>query len=106
MTESEDTDENVDTQKSQNKEKDGGGITLDLSVKQALIGSVVLSLLVGFAGGTVFGATVAPGTQAAPGNTTGKTGTDSGSQDSGSEFVSLDGVELEGEPSMGKDSAP
>ncbi|MFB6175465.1 MAG: hypothetical protein ABEJ87_05875, partial [Candidatus Nanohalobium sp.] len=69
--------------------------TLTFDAKQAAILSLVFGLTVGVTAGFPLGA--AYGTDQ---------GADNSVNGSGGGLVSLDGVELEGEPSMGKDSAP
>lgn len=80
------------------------GITLEFNTKQAAIISLVIGLVVGgfagFAAGTMtnsqLAAESADNTEDSPQN----------SESSGPELVSMEGIEFEGEPSKGNESAP
>lgn len=89
---------------------DSEGLKLEFTVKQAAAASLVLGLLLGGIGGLAAGTALSsPDAQKSPGSQdTDSQNTDSsdGSDDSGTELVSLDGIELEGEPSMGESDAP
>jgi len=87
---------------------DSEGLTLEFTAKQAALLSLALGLLIGGLGGFAAGATVSAPVQesAVQSADTDTDNTDSADQDSGTELVSLDGIDLENEPSMGEDDAP
>jgi protein-disulfide isomerase len=84
------------------------GFTIELTAKQAAVTFLFVGLVFGGASGLVAGAFAFGGDTQLSGNdgSGGESGTSTGGSDSGSEFVSLDGVEFEGEPSKGDSDAP
>lgn len=70
--------------------------TIDISVNQALIGVFALGLLVGFAGGAI-----------SPLGIQNQQGTESGDQeqDDSNNEITLEGIDLENEPSLGKEDS-
>ena len=82
---------------------DNEGFTIELTAKQAAVTFLFVGLILGGASGVAAGAFAFGGDLQASGNSnTGGSG--GGSTDSG--LVSLDGIDLEGEPSMGESDAP
>jgi len=84
---------------------DSEGLTLEFTAKQAAILSLLIGLIIGglggFAAGTAtFGEVQQPLTQESDDEPS------DNSRDSGTELVSLDGIELEEEPSKGDSDAP
>ena len=82
------------------------GITLEFTAKQAALLSLALGLIVGGLGGFAAGTTVSAPVQetaAEPGDSADDAAT--GNEESGTELVSLEGIELEGEPSKGEENA-
>lgn len=81
------------------------GIKLELTTKQVAVVSLALGLLVGGFGG--FAAGTANPLNSAQNQDAEKVDSEQNpDSDSGSDFVSLKGIELEGEPSKGEEDAP
>ena len=87
---------------------DSEGLTLEFTAKQAALLSLVLGLLIGGLGGFATGTTVSTPMQASTGQSadTDTDNTDSADEESVKNLVSLEGIDLEGEPSIGEDDAP
>ena len=87
---------------------DSEGLTLKFTTKQAALLSLALGLVIGGLGGFATGTTVSAPMQESSGQTaeTGTDNTDSANEDSGTDLVSLEGIELEDEPSIGEEDAP
>lgn len=75
-------------------EEDSERIDFSLSIKQALLGVFALGLIVGFAAGVVYS-----GSMSSP------TASPSGDSQQDSELTSLEGIDLENEPSLGSADA-
>ncbi len=88
---------------------DSEGLTLEFTAKQAAILSLFIGLVIGGIGGFAAGATVSEDVQKpsnAEESAEDSVDTSDSREDSKTDLVSLDGVELEGEPSKGESDAP
>lgn len=85
---------------------DSEGLTLEFTTKQAALLSLALGLVIGGLGGFAAETTFSAPAQESIVKDTNTDSTDTAKADSGTDFVSLEGIELDDEPSMGEADAP
>ena len=83
-------------------------LELELTAKQAALTTLILGLVIGGLGGFSIAASTMETTATEPTNNADNKQTDSKSDDEGdsTDFVSLEGIEFEGEPTKGSSDAP
>jgi protein-disulfide isomerase len=86
---------------------DSEGLTLEFTAKQAAVLSLVIGLVIGGFGGFAAGVATLSNVQqpSAQESVDDPSGDSQNSESSGTDLVSLEGVELEGEPSKGSENA-
>ncbi|MFP4038320.1 MAG: DsbA family protein [Candidatus Nanohaloarchaea archaeon] len=91
---------------------DSDGITLELTTKQAALLTLALGLIIGGLGGFAGGMAVSGPVQdsvdepSESADSNSDSANDGSGEESGSDLVSLDGIDLEDEPSKGEEDAP